>query len=88
MVSPVLFVQEHLAPSAVLPFRENFTNILGRRARASALSGAQKRAVLLRGAEYLAALRKGWRSDPRTTVRALDRDAAAQAHPTKRARTD
>ena len=36
-------LKEYLAPSAVLPIRENLTGILGRRPRASALLGAQTR---------------------------------------------
>ena len=77
-----------MAPPAVLSIRENFTSAMGRRARALALSDAQKRVILSRVSEFRAALRRGRLSDSRMAVRARYRGAAVQELPSELVRTN
>ena len=66
-----------LVPAVVLPIREDFWNLMGRRVRALRLSTHQMREVLSRGTAFRADLKRYRDSDPQSVARANKREAAA-----------
>ena len=58
----------YLAPPTVLPIRDNFLGILGRRVRRLVLTDAQNRSYLSRGADFRAALKVSRNADPDVLV--------------------
>ena len=76
-----------LVPSAVLPIREEFWSLMGRRAKAPNLSTHQMREVLSRGSSYRAELRWYRSEEPLKVARTRDRESAVRSAPEKRARS-
>ena len=70
-------IRDLLAPAVVLPIREDFWNLMGRRVRALKLSTHQMREVLSRGTAFRTDLKRYRDSDPRSVARTNKREAAA-----------
>ena len=70
-------IRDLLAPAVVLPFREDFWNLMGRRVRALKLPTHQMREVLSRGTAFRADLKRYRDSDPQSVARTNKGEAAA-----------
>ena len=79
-------LEESLVPTAVLPIRENFWSLMGRRVRPLSLSDSQERALLSWGADFRVALRAYRISDPQSAMHRRNRGAAAEAGVARRPR--
>ena len=79
-------VRDLLLPSVVLPIREDFWSLMGRRARALKLTTRQMREILSRGSSYRSELRRRRSEEPRSAARAKEREAAVRPAPNKQAR--
>ena len=76
-----------LAPSVVLPIREDFWSLMGRRVRALKLPTHQSREVLSWGSSRRAELKRYRSEEPLKVARTRDRDALARPAPDKQARS-
>ena len=79
-------IRDLLVPSVVLPIREDFWNLMGRRARTLKLSTHQMREVLSRGTAFRAELKRYRDSDPQSVARANKREAAVSSASSKTSR--
>ena len=77
-----------LVPAAVLPIREDFWCLMGRRARALKLATHQIREVLSWGSSFRAALESYRSAEPHKVAQSREREAAASSRPSKVARRD
>ena len=69
-------LREFLAPEIVIPIRDNFLALMGRRVRLLNLSDSQRRAVLLGAAESRLALKSARSKEPASLERVRAMDAA------------
>ena len=76
-------VRDLLVPAVVLPIRENFWNLMGRRVRALRLSTHQMREVLSWGTAFRSDLKRHQSTDPQSVIRASRRETAAGSPPAK-----
>ena len=79
-------IRDLLVPAAVLPMREDFWNLMGRRVRALKLSAHQMRKVLSRGTASRADLKRYRDSDPQSAARTNKREAAVSLASSKTSR--
>ena len=79
-------LKEYPVPAGVLPIRDNFWSLVGRRVRLLSLSDSQRRVVLFRATDFRAALKVYRSLDPQSAVPARARDAAVGAGVDKRPR--
>ena len=79
-------IRDLLAPAVVLPIREDFWNLMGRRVRALKLSTRQMREVLSRGTAFRADLKRYRDSDPQSVARTNKGEAAVSLASTKTSR--
>ena len=70
----------------MLPIREKFLGIPGRRACRLGLSDIQKRVLISRGTDFRAALEVYKDADPEVLAQARDRDAAIDLHENEKRR--
>ena len=80
-------VRDLLVPSGVLPVREDFWSLTGRRVKALNLPTHQMREVLSWGSSYRAELRRYRSEEPFKVARRRDRGLAARLAPEKGARS-
>ena len=79
-------LRESLAPEIVIPARDNFLALMGRRVRLLNLSDSQRRAVLLRAREFRLALKSFRNKEPASLARVRATDAAVSSSPGKKSR--
>ena len=79
-------IRDLLVPAVVLPIREDFWNLMGRRVRALRLTTHQMREVLSWGTTFRAELKRYRDSNPQSVARANKREAAAGHAPPKTSR--
>ena len=80
------FARDLLAPSAVLPIREDFWSLMGRRVRALKLTTRQMQEALSRGSPFRSELRQYRNEDPHDVARTRDGESAARLESNKQAR--
>ena len=76
------FVRDLLAPSAVLPIREDFWSLMGRRVRSFKLTAHQ----VQEGPSFKSELRRYRNEDPHDVARTWDGESAARLESNKQAR--
>ena len=81
-------VRDLLVPAAVLPIREDFWNLMGRRVRALRLTTHQSREVLSWGTAFRADLKRYRGCKPLSVARANKREAAVSEAPRKAPRAE
>ena len=81
-------VRDLLAPAVVLPIREDFWNLMGRRVRALKLTTHQSREVLSWGTAFRADMKRYRGCDPQSVARTNKREAAVGEAPRKVPRAD
>ena len=79
-------VRDLLVPSVVLPVREDFWSLVGRRVKALILSVHQSREVLSRGSSYRIEFRQCRSEKPLHVARTRERELAVRPSPEKGAR--
>ena len=79
-------VRDLLAPLAVLPIREDFWSLMGRRVRALKLTTCQMQEVLSRGSSFRSELRRYRSEGPHNVARTRGRESAARPESSKQAR--
>ena len=70
--------QSLLVPSVVLPIREDFWALMGRRVEALTLSDYQRKEILSWGLSYRSELRRYRNTDPSRLISTRDREAATR----------
>ena len=81
-------IRDLLVPAVVLPIREDFWNLMGRRVRALRLTTHQSREVLSWGSAFRADLKRYRGCDPQSVARANKREAAVGEAPLKIPRSE
>ena len=81
-------VRDLLVPAVVLPIRDDFWNLMGRRVRSLRLNTHQSREVLSWGSAFRADLKRYRDCNPQSVARANKREAAASEPPPKLPRTE
>ena len=79
-------LREFLAPEIVIPARDNFLALMGRRARMPNLSDSQRRAVQFRARGFRLALWRFRSKEPASLPRVRAMDAAVPSSPGKKPR--
>ena len=72
-------LKEYLAPIVVLPTRDNFWSLMGRRGHKLDLSDSLRRAIFSWGVDSRAASKVYRSADPQSTVQIRDEDSAVGA---------
>ena len=76
-------LKDLLVPAVVLPIRDDFWNLMGRRVRALGLSLRQRREILSRGTAFRSELRRFREADPQSVARTSKRELAVGSTPSK-----